>query len=122
MCRTRLWGVAGATACAYFAYLAYARVRDSDFLWSRDWWSLLTYSVWALLVLGLLSETRCRRERIFFGLVLINLTAGLIFSLWGAAPLSYSRDAREAGLLLWILAALVSLMTLSRPKEDAGAK
>jgi ABC-type transport system involved in cytochrome c biogenesis permease subunit len=122
MCRNRFWGVMGAIACAYFGYLAYERVRDADFPWSHDLWSLLTYSVWIALVLGLLSETRCWRERIFFGLVLVNLVAGLALSLWTTAPMSYSRDAREAVLLVWILATAASLMTLSYRKDDAGAK
>jgi hypothetical protein len=64
-----------------------------------------------VLVLALLSETPCWRERIFFGLVFVNLMAGLAFSLWIMAPMSYSRDAREAVLLVWILAAGASLMT-----------
>ena len=99
MCRSWFWGIAGAIACAYFAYLAYIR-----------------------LVLGLISETRCWRERVFFGLVLLNLAAGFAFSLWTAAPSNYARDSRDVSFVLWILAALASLMTLAHPREVAATK
>jgi hypothetical protein len=122
MCRSRFWGIVGALACAYFAYLAYTRLRDAEFLWSHDLWSLLTSAVWIMLVLGLLSETRCWRERIFFGLVLLNLAAGFAFSLWTAAPLNYARDSRDVSFVLWILAALASLTTLAHPREEAATK
>lgn len=117
MCRNRFWGVSGAVACSYFAYLAYVHLRDTDFLWPHSLWSLVTYAVWMFLVLGLFSETRCWRERIFFGLVFLNLATGFVFLLWTRAPLNYARDAREAVLFLWLLAALVSLTTLAQPRE-----
>jgi hypothetical protein len=122
MCRSRFWGIVGAIACAYFAYLAYIRLRDADFLWSHDLWSLLTSAVWIMLVLGLISETHCRRERVFFGLVFLNLAIGFAFSLWTAAPLNYARDSRDVSFVLWILAALASLMTLAHPREVAATK
>jgi len=122
MCHSRFWGIVGAISCAYFAYLAYTRLRDADFLWSHDVWSLLTSAVWIMLVLGLISETRCWRERVFFGLVLLNLAAGFAFSLWTAAPLNYARDSRDVSFVLWILAALASLMTLAHPREVAATK
>lgn len=117
MCRNRFWGVVGVIACAYFAHGAYVHIRDADLLWPHNWWSSLTYAVWAVLAFGLLSETRCWRERIFFGLVFLDLLTGLVFLLWTAAPLNYSRDARETVFYLWILAALVCLTTLAGPKE-----
>jgi hypothetical protein len=122
MCRSRFRGIVGAIACAYFAYLAYTRLRDADFLWSHDLWSLLTSAVWIMLVLGLISETRCWRERVFFGLVLLNLAAGFAFSLWTAPPLNYAHDSRDVSFVLWILAALASLMTLAHPREVAATK
>jgi len=122
MCGSRFWGIVGAIACAYFAYLAYIRLRDADFFWSHDLWSLLTSAVWIMLVLGLISETRCWRERVFFGLVLLNLAAGFAFSLWTAAPSNYARDSRDVSFVLWILAALASLMTLAHPREVAATK
>ncbi len=107
MCRSWFWGIAGAIACAYSAYLAYIRLRDADFFWS---------------VLGLISETRCWRERVFFGLVFLNLATGFAFSLWTAAPLNYALDSREVSFVLWILAALASLTTLLHPREVAATK
>lgn len=82
---------------------------------------MLTYSVWIVLLLGLLSEVRCRRERIFFGLVLVNLAIGFAFSLWDAAPVHRAGEAREMVLALWLLAAVAGLMTLARPAEMAKA-
>jgi len=117
MCRNRFWGVAGAIGSAYFAYLTYLRVRDADFLWPHNGWALLTYLVWTGLALGLVSETRCSRERVFFGLALLNLAIGFVFSLWDAAPLNYARESREVALLIWVLAAAASLATLAHPKE-----
>ena len=119
MCNSRFWGVVGSGASAYFAYLTYVRLRDADLLWSHDWWSLLMYSVWVALVLGLLSETRCWRERIFFGLVLLDLATGLVFSVWNA-PLNYAREAREASLTVWCLALAASLMTLANPRKKSA--
>lgn len=120
MCQNRFWGVVGTGAGIYFAYLAYIHIRDADFLWPHNWWSTLTCAVWAVLAFGLLSETRCWRERIFFGLVFLDLLIGLVFLLWNSAPLNYSREARDAVFYLWILAALASLMTLARPQEKAA--
>ena len=122
MCRSRFWGIVGAIACAYFAYLAYARLRDADLLWSHDLWSLLTSAVWILLVLGLISETRCWRERVFFGLVFLNLATVFVFSLWTAARLNYAHAALEGSLLVWVLATLASLMTVSHHREVAATK
>ena len=122
MCGSRFWGFVGAIVCGYFAYLGYARLRDTDFSWSHDLWALLTSVVWIVLVLGLISETLCWRERVFFGLVLVNLTMGLTFALWTATPLNYARDSRDVSFVLWILAALSSLMTLAHPRDVAATK
>jgi hypothetical protein len=117
MCTTRFWGIAGALACAYFAYLAYAHVRDADYSWSHDWESVFTGGVWVLLLIGLLSETRCWRERAFFGLLMLNFTLAFVLSVWKAAPDGTMRTAREISLVLWLLAALASLLTLRTPRE-----
>lgn len=121
MCRNRFWGVIGAAASAYFAYLAYTHLRDAFFLWSHDGWSQLMYFVWVALVLGLLSETRCWRERIFFGLVLLNMATGLVFSVWDS-PLNYAHEARDASLIIWSLAIIASLMTLAKSEANSQDK
>lgn len=114
MCATRFWGVAGAVGCGYFAYLAYSSLREADYSVSHDSWELLTYSVWIVLALGLISEVRCRRERIFFGLVLLNLTLGFVLTAWPSVPATEVRAARRIESAIWILAAFASLWTAKR--------
>ena len=126
MCGTPFWGVVAAIACLYFAYLSYSRLRNGDFFWVHDAWTVLTYGVWIALILGTLSEVQCTRERIFFGLLLLNFTLGFALSAWSAAPLNAVRDAREISLAIWVLAGVASLMTLKSPppqpvlKQDSG--
>ena len=126
MCGTPFWGVAAAIACAYFAYLSYSRLHNDDFSWVHDVWTVLTYGVWIALILGTLSEVRCTRERVFFGLLLLNFTLGFTLSAWSTAPINAVRDAREISVAIWILAAVASLTTLQSPssrpilKEDSG--
>jgi hypothetical protein len=114
MCGTRFWGVVAAVVCAYLAYQEYSQVREGDFFWQHEWWTILTWAVWLVLIGGLLTETQCGRERMFFGLVLINFALGFIFATWTSAPASTVRYAREAAVGLWTLAAIASLTTLSR--------
>jgi hypothetical protein len=115
MCATPFWGVVSAIACAYFAYAAYAHVRDGDVAWSHDWESVLTAGVWIVLIVGLISETRCRRERIVFGFLLANFTLAFSLAIWQTPPVHVMWSAREISLTLWILAALASLRTLRTP-------
>jgi hypothetical protein len=117
MCTTPFWGVAGALGCAYFAYLSYSRLRDLDFSWSHDWQSVLTGGVWILLLLGLIAETRCWRERTFFGLLFVNFSIAFALALWKRAPFDLMRQARKTTLALWILAMLASLLTLRPPER-----
>ena len=95
-------------ACSYLAYISFARVRRGDVDWPRDVWSLVTYAIWVLLMAGLIGETRCRRERIFFTLILVNFTLGFVFAAWGNIPDAWARNAREIAAGLWALAAVVS--------------
>lgn len=108
MCGTPFWGFAGLLACSYLAYISFARVRRGDVDWPRDVWSLVTYAIWVLLMAGLIGETRCRRERIFFTLILVNFTLGFVFAAWGNIPDAWARNAREIAAGLWALAAVVS--------------
>ena len=121
MCGVRFWGVAGALGCGYLAYLSFSRLRSGDFSWSHDWQSLLTGAVWIVLIVALLSETRCWRERIFFGLVFINFTLWFVLSAWAAAPDSDVRELRQVSFGLWILAAVASLMTTVGSKPSGGS-
>ena len=122
MCGTPFWGVAGAAGCAYLSYLSYSRLRDADFSWSHDWQSILTGAVWIVLITGLLSETRCWRERIFFGFVFVNFTLWFVISVWTTAPISAVRDLRTLSFALWALAAVASLATTFTPKSPEGSR
>ena len=82
MCGQPIWGLAGVLSCSYLAYLSWGHVRQGDFDWAHDAWSIVTYAVWVLLMLGLLTETRCWRERAFFALVLANFSMGLALVIW----------------------------------------
>jgi hypothetical protein len=105
-----LWGIAGAMVCSYLAYVSYAHVRQGEFTWSHDMLSIVTYAVWVLLIAGLISETRCLRERFFFVLVFANFTLGFVLAVWADAPLDMVRKVREISSGLWALAAIASLV------------
>ena len=128
MCTTPFWGVASAIACSYFAYLAFMHLRDGEWTWFHDWESILTGGVWIVLILGLISETSCWRERRFFILLLENFSIAFVLALWKSATLRVMRNAREISFALWLLSILASLPTLRMPgagpagwrqKEDA---
>src|SRR5260370_5665069 len=91
MCGTPFWGVAGAAGCAYLSYLSYSRLRDADFSWAHDWQSILTGAVWIVLIAGLLSETRCWREGIFFWVVFVNFTLLFWIFVSTTAPINAGR-------------------------------
>ena len=76
MCRTPLWGVAGFLGCAYFAWVSFSHVIRNEYEWPHDGWTVATYIVWILLLTGLAYDTRCLRERMFFGVLVINFLAG----------------------------------------------
>jgi hypothetical protein len=120
MCGTPLWGVAGAAGCVYLAYLSYEHVRRQGFNWKHDAWSIVTYSVWVLLLAGLTSATRCWRERMFFGLVLANFVLGFLLTVWASATRDAVRDVRIISGVLWGLAAMVSLAITLAPGRSAG--
>jgi len=111
MCGTSLWGLAGAVVSAYFAYLSYAHLSTGDYSWVHSWWTVLTYAVWVVLITGLLTETLCWRERIFFGLVMLIFLLGFLFSAWSSAPEHAVRQLRMASTVLWALAAIASFTT-----------
>jgi hypothetical protein len=115
MCGRKFWGICAVAACCYFAYLSYSELRHGDFEWQHEWWTVLTWAVWLVLLTGLLTETRCRRERILFSLVLVNFALALTFASWSSAHTITVRGAREFSFVLWILSALASLTTLKRP-------
>jgi hypothetical protein len=117
MCRTPLWGVAGFLGCAYFAWISFGHVTRNEYEWPHDFWTAATYIVWILLLAGLALDTRCLRERIFFGLLVINFVVGCGLTLWSNIPSSDVKAARIGTGVLWAAAALVSLTTLGSAPE-----
>jgi hypothetical protein len=122
MCGMPLWGVAGAMVCSYLAYVSYAHVRQGEFSWSHDLLSIVTYAVWVLLIAGLISETRCLRERLFFVLVFANFTLGFVLAVWAEAPFEMVRKVREISSALWALAAIASLVIALSPGRATSEK
>lgn len=112
ICGSWFRGVAVTAVCAYFAYRSYAALRDEDFLWEHELWSIATWVVWILLLGGLFLETRCRRERILAVVLLANCLVGLISSASTSLAFVSAQGTRELSLALWLMAALVSLSTI----------
>jgi hypothetical protein len=100
--------------CLYLAYASWARVQRGEVGWAGDTWTLLTHAVWILLMAGLLVETRCVRERVFFALVLLNFTLGLLLGAWHSLAEQTARSARLLVVGLWTLAAIAGALTLGR--------
>ncbi len=112
MCLTPLWGVAGFLGCAYFAWVSFSHVARNEYAWPHDAWTAATYMVWILLLSWLVLDTHCLRERLFFGVLVINFVIGFVLTLWRGIPSADVRSARIATGALWAVAALVSLTTL----------
>jgi hypothetical protein len=117
MCRTSWWGVAGFLGCAYFAWLSFIHVARDDYDWPHDEWTAATYIVWILLLIILVVDTRCLRERLFFGVLVINFVIGCGLTFWYNVTSAEVRTARIATGSLWAAAALLSLSTLGRESE-----
>jgi len=118
MCGAPLWGVAGFLGCAYFAWISFGHVTRNEYEWPHDAWTAATYIVWILLLAGLAFDTRCLRERVFSGLLVINFVVGFGLTLWRNVPSADVRAARIGTGALWAVAALVSLTTLGRAAES----
>ncbi len=117
MCRAPLWGVAGFLGCASFAWVSFNRVTRGTYDWPHDFWTAATYIVWILLLAGLALDTRCLRERLFFGLLVVNFVVGCGLTLWSNVPSADVRIARIGTGALWAVAALMSLTTLGGAAE-----
>jgi hypothetical protein len=114
MCRTSLWGIAGFLGCAYFAWISFSHVAHNTLDWPHDLWTAGTYLVWIVLLGALTIDTRCLRERFFFGILLVNFFVGFGLTLWRTIPQAEVRSARLGTGALWALAAVVSLTTAGR--------
>jgi hypothetical protein len=119
MCRATPWGIMGFLACAYFAWISFSHILRVEFDWPHDSWTAATYVVWIVLLVGLMMDTKCLRERLFFGLLVVNFTIGFGLTLWRAVSPTQVHNARIGTGVLWGVAALVSLTTMGRSKTVA---
>jgi hypothetical protein len=120
MCLTPLWGVAGFLGCAYFAWVSFGHATRHEYAWPHDAWTAATYIVWIILLAALTVDTRCVRERVFFGLLVINFVVGFGVTLWYSIPSADVRTARVGTGALWAAAALISLTTLGNGPDHRG--
>ena len=114
MCRSTPWGIMGFLACAYFAWISFSHILRGEYDWPHDGWTAATYIVWVVLLVGLMLDTHCLRERVFFGVLVVNFVVGFGLTLWRAVPLGQVHNARIGTGVLWALAGLVSLTTMGR--------
>ena len=108
ICGSKLWTLAGLICCGYFAKVAITRVHGI-WPWSHDPWDIATHLVWVLFMVGLITETRCRKERLFFGLILANFGFAFSMGLWSRAPLTLIHRTRVISATAWAIAALMSI-------------
>ncbi|MBV8475053.1 MAG: hypothetical protein JOZ36_00165 [Acidobacteria bacterium] len=118
ICGSKLWSVLGLVCCGYFAKVAASRINGA-WRWSHDPWDIGTHLVWMVFMIGLISETRCWKERVFFALVLANFTCAFGMGLWTGASEPVVRETRLISAAAWAAAALVSL-ALMFSKAAAG--
>ena len=104
------WAVLLTIGCGYFAYRTLGEIRVQDYDWYHNWWDAVTWAVWAVFAAGLISETRCWRERLVFGILLVQFLLGCVFSLWASAPFTLVHDARWICLVLWSTATLMGFV------------
>jgi hypothetical protein len=120
MCRSGLWGIAGFLGCAYFAWISFLHVSRNQYDWPHDAWTAATYVVWIVLLVALAYDTRCLREKIFFGVLVANFVVGFGLTIWRYVSLADVRSARIATGALWLFAGIVSLTTLRGATDLAG--
>jgi hypothetical protein len=122
MCRATPWGIMGFLACSYFAWISFSHVLRNEHDWPHDAWTGATYIVWLLLLVGLMLDTHCLRERIFFGLLVANFIVGFGLTVWRTVPSAQVHNARIGTGGLWALAGLMSLTTMGRAKTVGADK
>lgn len=114
MCRATAWGIMGFLACSYFAWISFSHILHGVYDWPHDGWTAATYVVWIVLLVGLMMDTHCLRERIFFGVLVVNFVIGFGLTVWRTVPSAQVHNARIGTGALWAAAALVSLTTMGR--------
>jgi len=124
MCGSKIWTIAAFLSCAYFTKIALDRIHSFPVDWSHDSLAIATHLVWLVFIAGLITETRCWKERLFFGVVLVNFGLALVMGIWKSAPNSAVHDTRVVSAALWGLAAVLGLILifLRGDKPEAGEK
>lgn len=108
MCGSRIWTIAAFLCSAYFAKIAVERARVSVAPWSHDALDIATHGIWVLFMLGLITETRCWKERVFFAVVLVNFGLASAMGMWSSATTDVVHQTRIVSAVLWVVAAVVS--------------
>ncbi len=121
MCGSKTWTIVAFVSCAYFAWVAYGRARGGGLVWSHDTLDIVTHVVWIIFIVGLLTETRCWKERSFFALVLLNFGLGFSMGIWSSATQATVHTTRMISAGAWTLASLVSLVLMFQPGGQAPA-
>ena len=78
-----------------------------------------THLVWMAFLVGLLTETRCWKERIFFALVFINFGLAFVMGFWSSASDVIVQKTRLFSAVLWGLSALVSFFLIFTNKHNS---
>jgi hypothetical protein len=112
MCGSKTWTIVAFLSCAYFTKVAVTRLSAGPLGWSHDNVDIATHLIWVIFLVGLLTETRCWKELLFFCLVLINFCTASVMGLWKAAPPALVIRSRELSAGIWALAACVSLLLI----------
>jgi hypothetical protein len=120
ICGSKLWTIVSFACSAYFAKIGISRMQ---YAWSRDPWDIATHLVWVLFMAGLITETRCWKERLFFSLVLANFALAFGMGLLAEPAHSIVTSTRTISAALWSSAALLSLVLMfSRPRQATLVK
>lgn len=112
MCGSKLWTVVAFLSCAYFTKIAWGRLSSGTIDWSHDNVDIATHLVWVVFLVGLITETRCWKEWIFFSLLLINFGLASVMGVWSSASVATVTKTREFSAAIWGLAALVSFLLI----------
>lgn len=112
MCGSKTWTIVAFISCAYFTKIAVTRLSSGALGWSHETVDIATHLIWVIFLVGLLTETRCWKEVVFFSLVFINFAMAFVMGLWKTAPDNMVIKSRELSAGLWALAALVSLLLI----------
>jgi hypothetical protein len=119
MCGSKLWTIVAFLSCAYFTKIALGRLSFGTIAWSHDNVDIATHLVWVVFLVGLITETRCWKEWIFFSLVLINFALASVMGVWSSASIATVTKTREFSAAMWGLAALVSFVLIFMKKNRA---